>query len=80
MTIQIHGKEKMIMICTDGEKCSVIEFNGTNMSARCGTATICAEEESPKGKTVETTERYDKDGKLVEKVVREITEDGESHG
>lgn len=52
-----------------------METDGTNISVWCGTATIVAEEESPKGKIVETTERYDKGGKLVEKIVREIAED-----
>lgn len=80
MTIQIHGKERMIMICTDGEKCSVIETNGANMSMWCGTATICEEKKAIRGKAVETTERYNKDGKLVEKIVREIPEDNrENH-
>lgn len=74
MTIQIHGKERMIMICTDGEKCSVIETNGANMSMWCGIAMVCAEEDSTKGKTIETIEKYDKDGNLVEKIVREIPE------
>lgn len=77
MTIQIHGKGKVISICTvgNGEKCSVMETSATETSVWFGTVTICAEEESPKGKTIETTERYDKDGKIVEKIVREIPED-----
>lgn len=73
MTIEIQGKEKIISICIEGEKCSVMERNGTGISMWLGTATVNTEDEKSKRRTIETTERYDKDGKLVEKITKEIT-------
>lgn len=76
MTICIRGNEKVISLCISGEKCNVMESDGAHISTWFGTATVCTEEDSTKGKTIETIEKYDKDGKLVEKITREIPEDG----
>lgn len=74
MTITITGNkgEFLYNIITDGEKCSVFESDKDETKVRQGRATIKGDDKPMvKTKIIETTEKYDKDGKLVEKITRE---------
>lgn len=62
----------------DGERGSILYYDKDSIIGRCGKATISVGDiPETKVKAIETTERYDKDGKLVEKIVREIEKDDE---
>lgn len=79
ITLQGEKGEFQCSIVADGEKGSILYYDKDSIIGRCGKATISVGDvPETKAKVIETTERYDKDGKLVEKIVREIPEDGES--
>lgn len=76
MTITITGSngEFLYNIATYGENCSIIESDKDGIKWRQGKAAIKGDnKEMVKIKIIETTEKYDKDGKLVEKITREET-------
>lgn len=76
MTITITGSkgEFLYNIVTDGEKCSIFESDKDGIKARQGKVTIKGDDKPMvKSKIIETIEKYDKDGKLVEKITREET-------
>lgn len=74
MTINVTGNQMNLCIVTDGEKCSVIKTDESGIYFETGKISVKGEV-SPmiKTKIIETTEKYDKDGKLVEKITREET-------
>ncbi len=75
ITLQGEKGEFQCGIATDGEKGTVIFYDKDAIIAHQGKATISVDDvPETKAKMVETTERYDKDGNLVEKIVREIPE------
>lgn len=76
MTITITGSngEFLYNIVTYGENCSIIESDKDGIKWRQGKVAIKGDnKEMVKIKIIETTEKYDKDGKLVEKITREET-------
>ena len=76
ITLQGEKGEFQCSIVANGEKGSVIFYDKDAIIARQGKATISVGDvPETKAKVIETTERYDKDGNLVEKIVREIPED-----
>lgn len=76
ITLQGEKGEFQCSIAADGEKGTVIFCDKDAIIAQTGKATISVDDvPETKAKVVETTERYGKDGNLVEKIVREIPED-----
>jgi hypothetical protein len=66
-------------IIVDGEKGSILHYDKDTIIGHQGKAIVnVCDVSAQKAKVIETTEKYDKNGKLVEKIVREITEDDES--
>lgn len=76
ITLQGEKREFQCSVVADGEKGSILFYDKDAIIARQGKATISVDDvPETKAKVVETTERYDKDGNLVEKIVRKIPED-----
>lgn len=74
MTINIAGNwgEFYCNIVTDGDNASIVMQDASGIIARKGKVTTKGNDKvAVKTKITETTERYDKDGKLVEKITRE---------
>lgn len=74
MAINVIGNqgEFHLNIVTDGDKCSVVMQDTGGFSIKQGKISIKGDNNPMiKTKIIETTEKYDKDGKLVEKVMRE---------
>lgn len=81
MTITITGNKGEFVhnIVTDGKACSIVEQDKDGIKAMQGTISI-KENEIPivKTKITETTEKYDKNGNLVEKITREETSEDDT--
>lgn len=74
-------REFFLSIATDGKECSVVIQDINGISARQGKISIKGENKSMiKTKVIETTEKYDKDGKLIEKVIVERTNEDYEKG
>lgn len=74
MTITITGNkgEFTYNIVTDGEKCFIVAQDKDGIKTMQGTISINGDGNSTiKTKITETTEKYDKEGKLVEKITME---------
>lgn len=74
MTISVVGSRMdfRLNIVTDGDKCSIIMQDSDGVFIKQGKISIEGKiNPETKGKIAETIERYDKDGKLVEKITRE---------
>lgn len=82
MTISIIGNrgEFYCNVVINGENGSVVMQDADGIIVRQGKVTIKGDDKDMvKTKIIKTTEKYDKDGKLVEKITREeTTEDDET--
>lgn len=76
MIINIVGNKREFYcnIAIEGENASVVMQDFGGISMKQGKVAIKGDDKSMiKTKTIETTEKYDRDGKLVEKIIREET-------
>lgn len=72
ITIQGEKGEFQCSVVADGEKGSILFYDKDAIISGQGKATISVSEvPDTKAKVIETVERYDKDGNLVEKITRE---------